>query len=266
MTRNEQIASILLEAAELLKNDNYSDINYFNNSILIESILYTDNSDVYLLTETADELNDIQKIADEVKKDKENLDENKLKKISQKIKKSVDNLLKWYYKIEPDKKFKALKIVLHGLGKILNVILMLLLALGVYSTGKFIYNPKSIGGGPNMYFAFAIVFTIIPIALMKIRKSLKSYTNEKFNISDYEANTKLLKDQIMKIDEQIKKSESTDNKNLIKDLYKMKESYTDCLNQLENLKNDYEIKKSKKSEMLDKLSSLNGTMSKYRNK
>lgn len=272
VTKNEYIASIMLEAAELLKNDNYSDISYFNNDILTESISYTDSSDVYLLTEAADEINDITKITNEVKKDKNNLDESKLKKISQKIKKSIDNLLKWYYKIEPNKKFKALHTVLYGLESALNVMTLLISLIvaptGVgISTGSMVQNsllarsinkqhPGLIGdyakevakesNKPHKkILVISLIAGIISTALLKILTSLRSYSNEKFNVPDCEANIKSLKKQINKIDEQIKKCDSTDDKKLVISLQKMKKSYTDCLGQFELIKEQYS-KESKK--------------------
>ena len=278
VTKNEYIASIMLEAVELLKNDNYSDISYFNNDILTESISYTDSSDVYLLTEAADEINDITKITNEVKKDKNNLDESKLKKISQKIKKSIDNLLKWYYKIEPNKKFKALHTVLYGLESALNVMTLLISLIvaptGVgISTGSMVQNsllarlinkqhPGSIGdhakgvakesNKPHKKFlVISLIAGIISAALLKILTSLRSYSDEKFNATDCEANIKSLKKQINKIDEQIKKYNSTDDKNLVISLQKMKKSYTDCLGQLELIKEQYSKESKKDSESED---------------
>ena len=278
VTRNEYIASIMLEAVELLKNDNYSDISYFNNDILNESISYTDSSDVYLLTEAADELNDIKKITNEAKKDKKNLDEDKLKKISQKIKKSVDNLLKWYYKVEPNKKFKALHTVLYGLECVLDVVALAIslvaAPIGIaMSAGNIVQNsllarlinkqhPGSIGdhakgvakefNKPHKKFlVISLIAGIISAALLKILTSLRSYSDEKFNATDCEANIKSLKKQINKIDEQIKKYNSTDDKNLVISLQKMKKSYTDCLGQLELIKEQYSKESKKDSESED---------------
>ena len=269
VTRNEYIASIMLEAVELLKNDNYSDISYFNNDILNESISYTDSSDVYLLTEAADELNDIKKITNEAKKDKKNLDEDKLKKISQKIKKSVDNLLKWYYKVEPNKKFKALHTVLYGLECVLDVVALAIslvaapIGIGM-SAGNIVQNTingkiiehyyalkgdsvsvkdivKEANKSHKKTLIISLIAGIISTALLKILMSLRSYSNEKFNVPDCEANIKSLKKQINKIDEQIKKCDSTGDKKLVASLQKMKKSYSDCLKELELVRDNYNI-------------------------
>ena len=61
MTKNEYIASIMLEAADLLKEDSEYNDEYELDSILTEAAEYDDDN-IYYLNEAVDELKEIDSI------------------------------------------------------------------------------------------------------------------------------------------------------------------------------------------------------------
>ena len=247
MTKNEYIASIMLEAAELLKEDVSYNNEYELDSILTEAA-ECDYDNMYYLNEAVDELKEIDSIKKEIKNSKD-IDE---KKISTKIKNVINNTLKWYYKIEPNKKFKALHTVLRILNKLINLILYLTNIIPAYyiggnigavaddfkaiATGKF----KKRGGFSRAAHQAggAALYMILTSALIALSKSIKQYSNIKFNISDYDNNVKEIQSQINIIDKQIEKGDSKQTNHL----YKLKNEYSNMLEDLRNMKEKYDKK------------------------
>ena len=271
MTKNEYIASIMLEAADLLKEDVSE---YELDSILTEAAEY-DNDNMYYLNEAVDELKEINSIKKEIKNSKD-IDDGKLNKLISKVKNAVNNLLKWYYKIEPNKKFKALHTVLVGF----NIVLSIALSAAVGASVSFgTYNAITYANEQrytNRVFKAAeavaddfrkrgmdvnfdskgakkavrknsiygkrakkyIIITILLTALVALVGELRKYSNEKFNMADYASNEKEIQSQIDKIDKQI--SKSGDNQELISHLNKLKNKYFALLIQLRTMKNSYD--------------------------
>ena len=276
MTKNEYIASIMLEAAELLKEDAYDD-EYKIDDILTEAAEY-DYDNIYYLNEAVDELKEINSIKKEIKNSKD-VDNGKLNKLISKVKNAVNNLLKWYYKIEPNKKFKALHTMLRGLNIVLNIALSAAIGgsvyFGTYNTLTYIdeerYANEALKAaqvrvnnlrkrGINANFdlenakkeiredsehrlhgkrikKYAII-TILLTTLAVLVTELRKYSNEKFNMTDYASNEKEIQSQIDKIDKQI--SKSGDNQELINHLNKLKNKYFALLIQLRTMKNSYD--------------------------
>ena len=246
MTKNEYIASIMLEAAELLKEDNeYNDDEYKIDDILTEAAEY-DYDNIYYLNEAVDELKEIDSIKKEIKNSKD-IDE---KKLSTKIKNIINNTLKWYYKIEPNKKFKALHTVLRVLSKLIILLLGITYIWPAYIIGSSTYSItsdfKDIATGKFDRFSWATrqsaasaLYIILTSALVALSKSIKQYSNIKFNISDYDNNVKEIQSQINIIDKHIKKS--NDNKQ-INHLNKLKNEYNNMLKDLRNMKEKYDKK------------------------
>ena len=243
MTKNEYIASIMLEAAELLKEDNeYNDDEYKIDDILTEAAEY-DYDNMYYLNEAVDELKEIDSIKKEIKNSKD-VDE---KKLSTKIKNIINNTLKWYYKIEPNKKFKALHTVLRILSKLINLILgFTFVAFGALTIPHFrgtVHEIKDKYKYGTSYstrnFTKGVLLSLIPVALIALRKSIKQYSNIKFNISDYDNNVKEIQSQIDIIDKHIKKS---DNNKQINHLNKLRNEYSNMLEDLRNMKEKYDKK------------------------
>ena len=247
MTKNEYIASIMLEAAELLKEDVSYNNEYELDSILTEAAEYDDDN-IYYLNEAVNELKEIDSSIDKLKNTK-NVDD---KKMSAKIKNIINNTLKWYYKIEPNKKFKALHTVLRILNKLINLILYLTYIFPAHyiignietvgydfkdiATGKF---KKKIGFSRATHQAGgAALYMILTSALIALSKSIKQYSNIKFNISDYDNNVKEIQSQINIIDKQIEKGDSKQ----INHLNKLKNEYNNMLRDLRNMKEKYDKK------------------------
>ena len=273
MTKNEYIASIMLEAADLLKEDAYDD-EYELDSILTEAAEY-DNDNIYYLNEAVDELKEINSIKKEIKNSKD-IDDGKLNKLISKVKNAVNNLLKWYYKIEPNKKFKALHTVLVGFNIVLSIALSAAVgasvSLGTYNAITYANEQRYTNGvfkaaeavaddfrkrGMNVNFDSKnakkavrknsiygkrakkyIIITILLTALVALVAELRKYSNEKFNMVDYASNEKEIQSQIDKIDKQI--SKSGDNQELINHLNKLKNKYFALLIQLRTMKNSYD--------------------------
>ena len=241
MTKNEYIASIMLEAAELLKSDdtNNDNMEYDLNNLLTEAAEY--DGSMYYLNEAVDELKEINSIKKEIKNSKD-IDD---KKMSAKIKNIINNTLKWYYKIEPNKKLKALHTVLRILNKLINLTLGFLSgSLGVMSGQRALSVIHSATGlrlnlGYNIrnFINFTLI-TLIPTALIVLRKSIKQYSNIKFNISDYDNNVKEIQSQIDIIDKQIEKGDSKQTNHL----YKLRNEYSNMLEDLRNMKEKYDKK------------------------
>ena len=249
MTKNEYIASIMLEAAELLKEDTNNDnMEYDLNNLLTEAAEY--DGSMYYLNEAVDELKEINSIKKEIKNSKD-IDD---KKISTKIKNVINNTLKWYYKIEPNKKFKALHTVLRILNKLINLILYLTNIIPAYYVGANTYairkDFKNIVTGKfkkrggfsrgSRQAGGAALYMILTSTLIVLSKSIKQYSNIKFNISDYDNNVKEIQSQIDIIDKHIKKS---DNNKQINHLNKLRNEYSNMLEDLRNMKEKYDKKK-----------------------
>ena len=267
VTKNEYIASIMLEAAELLKNDN----EYELDSILTEAVEY-DNDNIYYLNEAVNELKEIDSIKKEMEK---GIDDGKLNKMISKIKRSIDNLLKWYYKIEPNKKLKALHTVLRGIDITLNIGLSMVFAASTFrgidnaityakeqAYGNSVFKAAEVVAddfnkrGMNVNFSAKdarkalrknsiygkrtkryVIIAMISAALIAISSSLRKYSNEKFNIADYDNNIKEIKSQINKINTKIKNA--GDDKESVDQLNKLKNKYNSMLDQLIVMKDSY---------------------------
>ena len=240
MTKNEYIASIMLEAAELLKEDNYDSLNGGLEMLLEEAVEY-DIYNIEYLNEAVDGLKEINLIKNSLKKGKE-IKTNQVEK----IKKSIDNLLKWYFKIEPNKKFKALHVLLSALSIILDNILIVAATVGsiggtyngsIYGIGKALKLDTGKTGKAAIVFA---LISLISITLSKIINTISINANMEFNLLDYNKNVKLIKSQINKIDNQIKKV--SDDKKQVNELNKLKKQYINTISKLNSLKNQYNYK------------------------
>ena len=273
MTKNEYIASIMLEAADLLKEDSEYNDEYELDSILTEAAEYDDDN-IYYLNEAVDELKEIDSIKKEIKNSKD-IDDGKLNKLISKVKNAVNNTLKWYYKIEPNKKFKALHTVLRGLGYVFNIGLSTFIGISTayssYYTIGYIKDQrdyrkisetrnklhKMVEGkimDPAKSKEFkkefkkyninrnvaktCIIIAIITAAVVTLVAGLRKYSNEKFNMTDYDSNEKEIQSQIDKINKQI--SKAGDNQELISHLNKLKNEYFALLVQLRTMKKAYD--------------------------
>ena len=255
LSRNEYIASIMLEAADLLKEDiNNDNMKYNLDSLLTEAAEYDDSDDITYLNEAVEDLKEINAIKNEIK-NKKSLDDTKVNKITTKVKNAINNLLKWYYKIEPEKKFRALHTVLKGLDTVLSIAFiyassitgMLTIHAGTdYSYEKsvikdlskegFTINAKNTPKGRR--FKKYAILTIVTIAVTSISASIRRNANVKYNISDFDNNINAIKSQISKIDTQIKNA--GDDKELVDQLNKLKSKYDSMIDQLINMKDSYD--------------------------
>ena len=255
LSRNEYIASIMLEAADLLKeyinNDN---MEYDIDSLLTEAIEYDDSNNIVYLNEAVEDLKEINEIKNEIK-DKKSLDDVKVNKITTKAKNAVNNLLKWYYKIEPEKKFRALHTVLKGLDTIFSIAsIYISYFLGSKTTytglnylgektalkriSKAGLDIKAKNTPRGRKFKKYAILTILTIAVTSISASIRRNANIKYNISDFDNNINAIKSQINKIDTQIKNA--GDDKELVDQLNKLKSKYNSMIDQLINMKDSYD--------------------------
>lgn len=255
ISRNEYIASIMLEAADLLKEDiNNDNMEYDIDSLLTEAIEYDDSNNIVYLNEAVEDLKEINAIKNEIK-DKKTLDDAKANKITTKVKNAVNNLLKWYYKIEPEKKFKALHTVLKGLDKIFNIGMYIasLYSGGMmgYSAGDLLVEKMTlkelsksgldikVKNSPRSRALkkYAII-SILIVAVATVYASIRRNANIKYNITDFDNNINAIKSQISKIDTQIKNA--GDDKELVDQLNKLKSKYNSMIDQLINMKDSYD--------------------------
>ena len=255
LSRNEYIASIMLEAAELLKEDiGNTNMEYDLDSLLTEAVEYDDTDNIIYLNEAVEDLKEINAIKNEIK-EKKTLDDTKVNKITTKVKNAVNNLLKWYYKIEPEKKFRALHTVLKGLDTVLSIAsIYISYFLGSKTTytglnylgektalkriSKAGLDIKAKNTPRGRKFKKYAILTILTIAVTSISASIRRNANIKYNISDFDNNINAIKSQINKIDTQIKNA--GDDKELIDQLNKLKGKYNSMINQLINMKDLYD--------------------------
>ena len=254
--RNEYIASIMLEAADLLKEDiNNDNMEYDIDSLLTEAIEYDDSNNIVYLNEAVEDLKEINEIKNEIK-DTKSLDDAKINKITTKVKNTVNNLLKWYYKIEPEKKFRALHTVLKGLDTIFSIASIYIgcffglrttytglnyldekMTLKRISLSKAGLDIKAKNTPRSREFKKYAILTILTIAVTSISASIRRNANIKYNISDFDNNIHVIKSQINKIDTQIKNA--GDDKKLVDQLNKLKSKYDSMIDQLINMKDSY---------------------------
>ena len=83
-----------------------------------------------------------------------------------------------------------------------------------------------------------IIIAIITAAVVALVAGLRKYSNEKFNMTDYDSNEKEIQSQIDKINKQI--SKAGDNQELISHLNKLKNEYFALLVQLRTMKKAYD--------------------------
>ena len=227
-TKNEYIASIMLEAADLLKNDTKSlnevGIDRYFDQILNEAAEF---SDISLLLEATDDIKEIQS-------DIQNLDINNKDSIK-KAKSLSSRLLKWYYKVEPNKKFKALRTLI----KISNAVSYQIASkLG---SGPFnrIANAES-----DAAKVIGIIFVILTTMSGGIFQAITYFQTKafaayqyKYNIKDFDDNIKLLKDGYNKLKD---KYDLSDDKKVKAGLQKSMDNYKKSIDELTKLKVKYD--------------------------
>ena len=171
MTRNERIAFTLLEVIDMIKEDNYNNQNIDNNEILPKTIIEPDQ----LLIESISELNNVTiPIALETKKIF-------VKKLND-IKKSVSAIARWYYKIEPEKKFQVLY---NFLKMVDNTIVRLLLLLSALSS-KVSYITILNGGRLNdRGYRQLIVITLLNFLIDTVKDMVETPIIIKYNVDEY---------------------------------------------------------------------------------
>ena len=238
MTKNEYIASIMLEATELLRddvdslNEVYND-KYFD-QILNEAVEF---SDISLLLEVSDEIKEIQS-------DIKNTDiDNDVNGFIKKIKSISDKLLKWYYKVEPNKKLSGLRTLIKTVNGIIYQILSKIFLGGIINR---LANAKT---KPIRYLGIAlvVVLTVLSGAILKgityLQTKLYASNQYKYNIKDFDDNIKLLRDGYNKLKD---KYDSSDDKKLKSGLQKTMDDYKKSINELVKLKNKYDKLKDSK--------------------
>ena len=222
ITKNEYIASIMLEAADLLKDDTESlnevgSDNYFD-QILNEAAEF---SDIQLLLEASDDIKKIQ-ISINVKN---------TSKILKNIKSVCNNLLKWYYKVEPNKKFSALRTLIKTINGI-SYQLQSKLGGGVVNR---VANAKDDNVRIVGYILLVVTYLATGVSYLQSKSfALGQY---KYNVKDFDDNIKLLKDGYNKLKD---KYNSCDDKKVKSGLQKAMNEYQKSINELNKLKVKYD--------------------------
>ena len=241
MTKNEQIASILLEAAELLKRGEYDNVlteTIESPSMLINDVLNEaiegNYGDVTSLLEAAEDMPSVESEINEVK------NETDIAKASAKSKGIVDKIAKWYYKVEPNKKFKILRKILKIFNAINYQLMSKLATQGVMNRALYAKNKvaKSVG------IVFAVIGAIASMGLSLINNAipgLYASGQYKYNIKDFDANIAELEKGLEKINRTIQSG--VDSKTA---LNKAKASYEKAIAELKKEKIKYDKLKNSK--------------------
>lgn len=236
-----------------------------NISILNESIGYNPNLKEYsILLESAKEIKDCEKSIKDLKIESDDKKESVVKKLIDSLKKLSD----WYFKADPDKKFKTFHIILRLIVNILLVILPIIYPYGnivkVVSNTKFgkmipnIHLPRKLKPDSFLHKVLSkfiitaikdnrvvivregIVLTLIRTLLLTISQSLRKIISNieiKSNIKDIDKNIKALDNAI---DEYNRMIESSNSDVVINDLKEQRRALEDTLAKLIRIKESKE--------------------------
>lgn len=225
---------IFLEMLEIKINS-----DEYNNTLLENFNITKEFNEYFPLLESIDIINDTKKDIQSITKNESDVN------IFNKFVKPIKKLLIWWYKIEPDKKFKTLHLVLNIL---VNVLLFI---VSIFISGKItksVKNTKLVSNIPDksiklpllknpLSIKSILIMTIIDTALNYIYNFLSKLLNK----LEYNINKDDLDKNIKKFDESIEKiNKQLDNEKLSNDvrekLISDKDKISNCLSKLIKLK------------------------------
>ena len=245
LNKSDDIESLILEYIDS-NIDSVDDVYY----PLTEAIgMFPELSTYSVLIESVNEIKKTEKEINEAKGEKD--PEKKIKFID-KIIQSVKNLFNWWYKIEPDKKFKTLHTILKILVKVIALIILIyypekaLLTKGIAARLPIGYE------GSNKILQILISKKVIAATIVrsiinqiyKVIGSLNKKAEFSANIKDIE---KSIAEYDKAIDEINKLLEETGDPQIKMNLEKTKKDLEDTLRLLIKIKEDYDKESEKKN-------------------
>lgn len=222
------------------------DINDYPPVSLTENIFITNNFSEYIpLIEAVDQISSFQKDLSKLSKSNDSEKDT----IFRKCISSFKSLIDWWYKIEPNKKFKTLHTILKLLVKVLLIIANIYISVKVSNK---VLNTKAISNIPDKILSIGkrkislkknVVKFLTGYGLDRIYEFTESLTTKKIelsvNIKDIDKNIDELDKDIDKLNDMIAKIDDGDIKNA---LIQTRNEFENSLSKLMKLKSRNENK------------------------
>lgn len=219
-----------------------------------ESVNNMDEFNMYIpLIESIDEIKEISKDINKLDSEK---DLEKKTGLIEKINQSIKKLFDWWFKIEPNKKYKTLRTVLKTLLSIIGIIILIKMpgskALIVNAAARL---PGYTGPSKVLYGLFGrvtIATALIALCYKKVREFIKGLNDKAYqsiNSKDIELNINEMDKSIDKLNDLIQITTNAEEKSKLID---MRNDTEDALRELIRCRNQIENDKKPKDSFIKK--------------